>query len=350
MNLVVDTPPTDLPSRWAELLTVEPRLRIRDAAERLGVSEAELLLVDPDSHAVPLSGDWLALLGDVATLGTVMALTRNDHAVIEKVGTYAALEGNPHAAVLINKPIDLRIFARTWAHGFAVRTAKAGTTHSSLQFFDAYGTAMHKIYLKDPDMAAAFDAFITRWQKADVTDTPHFQPRPAILPAGPAPDGLDVQALRTAWQDLRDVHDFFGMLRTFNIPRLRAMEVVGTDLAWPLPVSAFRTALARAAEQQVPVMVFVGNRGCIEIHSGPIERVEIMGPWANILDPGFNLHVREDHIAAVWAVRKPTEAGFVTSIELYDANGENFLILLGERKPGQTERTDWRAVAEGLQS
>jgi hypothetical protein len=37
-------------------------------------------------------------------------------------------------------------------------------------------------------------------------------------------------------------------------------------------------------------MCFVGNRGCIQIHTGPVKNIKIMGPWLNVMDPGFNLH------------------------------------------------------------
>jgi hypothetical protein len=46
-----------------------------------------------------------------------------------------------------------------------------------------------------------------------------------------------------------------------------------------------------------------------------------MGPWLNVLDPGFNLHLREDLIASAWIVRKPTADGVVSSLELFDAGG-----------------------------
>ena len=47
------------------------------------------------------------------------------------------------------------------------------------------------------------------------------------------------------------------------------------------------------------VMIFTGNRGCIQIHSGPIKTLRPMGPWQNVMDPDFNLHLRRDHIAEV---------------------------------------------------
>ena len=66
-------------------------------------------------------------------------------------------------------------------------------------------------------------------------------------------------------------------------------------------------------------MVFVGNRGCLQIHAGPVHRVEMVGPWLNVLDPGFNLHLREDRVTAAWVARKPSGHGDIHALELYDA-------------------------------
>ncbi len=66
------------------------------------------------------------------------------------------------------------------------------------------------------------------------------------------------------------------------------------------------------------------------------------------MDPGFNLHAREDHIHAAWVVRKPTADGIVTSLELFDAGGNTIALLFGERKPGRPEDPAWRALTETL--
>jgi putative hemin transport protein len=95
-------------------------------------------------------------------------------------------------------------------------------------------------------------------------------------------------------------------------------------------------------------MVFVGNHGCIQIHTGPVKTLRAMGPWFNVLDPGFNLHLREDRIVSAWVVRKPTSDGVVTSLELFDAEDELIATLFGKRKPGEAERGEWRAFAETL--
>ena len=73
-----------------------------------------------------------------------------------------------------------------------------------------------------------------------------------------------------------------------------------------------------------------------------------MGPWVNVLDPGFSLHLREDRVAQTWLVRKPTADGIVTSVELFDAQGETIAMFFGERKPGTPEIAPWRELLAAL--
>jgi putative hemin transport protein len=86
----------------------------------------------------------------------------------------------------------------------------------------------------------------------------------------------------------------------------------------------------------------------IQIHTGTVTNLKPMGPWFNVLDESFNLHLREDMIASAWIVWKPTEDGTVTSLELFDAAGETIATLFGKRKPGQPEDEAWRAIVADL--
>jgi putative hemin transport protein len=155
---------------------------------------------------------------------------------------------------------------------------------------------------------------------------------------------VDAAALRQAWLGLRDTHDFFPMLRKHKATRRQAFRVAGADLALPLSPLAAAETFRLAAAGEVPIMVFVGNRAAIQIHTGPVRRLHPAGGWFNVLDPDFNLHLREAGVAAAWRVVKPTEDGAVTSVELLDEAGETVALLFGARKPSQPEREDWRAI------
>ncbi|KVN35106.1 heme ABC transporter [Burkholderia stagnalis] len=324
----------------------ERQLRNRDAAQALGVSEGEALAAFVGEHVVRLDARFPTMFEDMPRLGRVMALTRNEAAVHEKDGEYAQMSHDGPVGLALGD-IDLRIFYRHWASAFAVRDETAHGTLKSLQFFDAHGDAIHKVYLRAHSDHAAFDAFVERWR------APQQEPGLAVTPAVPkAPERadteIDVAGFRAAWDAMTDTHQFFGITQRFGVSRLQALRLAEPQYAYPVDTRALRHALKHAAGSGQPIMVFVGNAGMIQIHTGPVANVREMGTWINVLDPGFNLHVREDMIAAAWVVKKPTSDGIVTSVELFDRQGEHVALLFGERKPGRPERDDWRALVASL--
>ena len=170
-----------------------------------------------------------------------------------------------------------------------------------------------------------------------------------IAPAKPdatdRPDSeVDLEGLRTAWRAMKDTHEFFGMLAKFKVGRVQALRLVGQELARELPARALRSAMEAASADETPIMIFVGNRGCIQIHTGPVKRLVETHGWFNVLDPTFNLHLRDEGVARVFSVRKPTEDGIVTSIEAFDDRDRNILLMFGARKPGKPELEQWRAL------
>jgi len=97
-------------------------------------------------------------------------------------------------------------------------------------------------------------------------------------------------------------------------------------------------------------MIFVGNPGCIQIHTGPVQNLRSMGPWQNILDPGFDLHLRLDHLTEVWAVNKPTQRGDAISVEAFDREGQVILQVFGRRDGDRNHRPEWGEIVAALPS
>ena len=341
-----DTP--DLLHRIEALRAAEPRLRARELAERLGVTEAEFVAAGCGHTAVRLRPDWPALLHGLEALGPVMALTRNDSAVHERHGVYRNIQINGSQALVLDEGIDLRIFLGRWHHGFAVAEGASDAPRLSLQIFDADGTAVHKIYVTGQSDGAAYQALVSAFRAEDQSPALTVTPKAAATADGVADAGVDVAAFRAAWDALQDTHDFFPLLRRFGLGRTQALRLGGTERAEGIAVDAPRRVLELAAARGTPIMVFVGSPGVIQIHTGPVVRVEPMGPWINVLDPAFNLHLREDKVAAAWIVRKPTQDGTVTSVELFDDRGDTIALFFGKRKPGQPEDPAWRELVAAL--
>lgn len=339
--------PEQLRDDWQRLRAASPHLRIRDAAQVLGASEAALVALGCGQGTTRLRPMWQAILDRVPALGRVMALTRNEAIVSEVKGSYAPSVFEGTVGKVEGDAIDLRIFLHRWASGFAVRGEARGEVTRSLQFFDAHGTAVHKVFLERGGDAAAFDALAVEF--AHDAQSCHEATLPAPPPPAERPDAeVDVAGLLDAWGALADTHEFFGLLGRFGLTRTQALRLAEGRWTSPLPPGVLRPLLEGAAARELPIMLFVGSDGVIQIRSGAVRNVKVIDEWLNVLDPDFNLHVRAPLITQAWRVRKPTRDGAVTSVELFDRDGRNVLLVFGKRSDGGPELPAWRALAEGL--
>ena len=333
------------------------KARHRDIAEQLRLSEGELIAAhvgassdDPNVilQATRLRPDWPNTIASLEPLGEVMALTRNASCVHEKTGVYRKVSHQKHVGLVLGGEIDLRAFYQQWAHGFGVVEQTEQGVQRSLQFFDVEGTAIHKVFLKPGSNVDAYTGLVAHF--ADNDQAAGICTQAPVARSAELPDtAIDVAGLHKAWDSLRDTHEFFGLLKRFGVTRTQALRLAEPKYVQQVEADDCQSLLQAAAADGVSIMVFVGNPGMIQIHSGPIKKVAVMGPWVNVLDPGFNLHLREDHIASAWVVKKPTVDGLVTSLELFDAQGDTIAMFFGDRKPGKRELCEWRALIENIQ-
>jgi len=336
------TTPAEIRAYRAE----NPKLRERDIAANLGISEAALVAAEVGLTATRIDASPNRLLERAPDLGVVMALSRNESAVHEKIGVYENIEIGEKTSLTLGANIDLRIFNWVWAHAFAVTKTDGEAIRRSLQYFDKSGEAIHKVHLRPESNLEAYEKIVVDFRIEDQSQD--FVAQPFTKLATGRTEGFDVTELRDHWSQMTDTHEFFMMLRKLDIDRRAAVRSVGPDFAWKLADGVAAEFFAKAVESQVNLMCFVANRGIVQIHTGPVSNVAPMGPWLNVMDPSFHLHLRADHIAEAWAVRKPTKDGHVTSLEAYDKNGEMIIQFFGKRKEGNVEMAEWRALVESL--
>lgn len=357
-------PGSALSERWAKLRGEQPKLQIRDAARTLGTSEAELLATGLGKTVTRLS-DAEHAVNDIMLraldLGTVMALTRNEHGVLERTGvankakapaaTGDAEKDKENAARFravaggyLGGAIDLRFHFKNWKHAFAVvQPGRDGVTSRSLQFFDAQGNAAHKVYVKSEAGAAVFDKI--------VADFKHPQQSGALGIAAAAPKAaekadstVDVKEFQLAWKEMTDVHQFNRIVGEFKLTREQAMRLAPEGMAQKIPPQALRKVLDEAAKQQLPLMAFLGNGAVTQIFSGKISKTAASGEWYNVLDPEFNLHIRESALKSGYVVQR---AG-VTSVEFFDNDGELVVTFFGVRERGKPQTQAWVELTRAL--
>lgn len=343
---VTATKNEDLKQAWKNLREEQPRLRIRDAATELGVSEGELLATEIGETVIRLDSKPTEMLPEFDTLGRIMALTRNEEIVHERKGEYKNVEimkGHGTMGLAVNEDIDLRIFFDNWHFAFAVTSENPRGTMRSFQFFDIDGTAVHKVFLTDASNPENYEKIVEKYRSIDQTPSITVQAKPAK--AAEKPDAeVDAEGFRQAWAELKDTHDFFPMMRKFGVAREQALRLADREMAYRVDAQSFKFILEQAAAEKLPIMVFVGNAGIIQIHTGEVENVLEARGWFNVMDEKFNLHINQTEIKSAWVVRKPTVDGIVTSLEIFNGDGENVALFFGKRKPGIPEKEEWQAL------
>ncbi|HBO87466.1 MAG TPA: hemin-degrading factor [Verrucomicrobia bacterium] len=333
--------------KYNKLKNNNPMVRARDAAMQIGISEGELIASRLSKKIIRLSDSPEDILLELESFGEVMALTRNEHVVHERHGIYSngsfGTHGQMRSGIFLNPDIDLRLFMNHWKFCFSVIEESSKRILRSFQFFDQSGTAIHKVYVLNDDKHESFLELTDKYKNTEqmkYIETVPEDKKNLILDDG----DIDWQEFRFAWENLKDTHDFFPMIKKFKVERQQAFRKIGHDFAYLVGNNSARTVLNLARDKGCEIMVFVGNKGCIQIHSGPVEKLAPVGDWFNVLDPKFNLHLNEESIATTWVTKKPTVDGIVTALELFDGEGGIIATFFGKRKPGIPELDLWRQI------
>ena len=331
---------TELWQRYQDVKASGAAKYARDIAAVMGVSEAELTAARVGHDAVRLQDNARAILASLEKVGETKCICRNEYAVHEQVGAFTHQHLDGHAGLILNpRALDLRLFLSQWASAFHVNDGG----RESIQFFDPHGDAVLKVYTTDNTDSAAWQALI-----AEQT-----QSTPAPLALRPVEnaryaDTADGTALEKEWRAMTDVHQFFALLRKYNLSRQQAFRLVNDDLACRINTDALPRLLETLQQDGNEFMIFVGNRGCVQIFTGVLEKLTPMRGWINIFNSAFTLHLREETIDEVWVTRKPTIDGHVTSVELFAKDGTQIAQLYGQRSEGHPEQQQWRTQVDSL--
>ncbi|MDY0920468.1 hematinate-forming heme oxygenase ChuS [Leclercia sp. CFBP8987] len=331
-------------TRWLELKEQNPGKYARDIAALMNISEAELTWARVGHDAWRLHGEIREILGALEAVGETKCICRNQYAVHEQVGTFTHQHLNGHAGLVLNpRALDLRLFLHQWASAFHITETTARGERQSIQFFDHQGDALLKVYTTDNTDVSAWGDVLSRFIFAD-------NPPLALKATDPAVNvaSADAPTVDSEWRAMTDVHQFFGLLKRHSLTRQQAFRLVGDDLACQVDNSALSRLLNSAREDGNEIMIFVGNRGCVQIFTGAVEKVVPMKGWLNIFNPAFTLHLLEETIAESWVTRKPTADGHVTSLELFAADGTQIAQLYGQRTEGEPEQSQWRSQIDAL--
>jgi putative hemin transport protein len=286
MSLTPNATPEELRQAWQELKTKEPRLYTRDAAKKLGVSEAHLIALGVGDTSFRLKTDDLfAFFEGFAAFGESLFLVRNEAAVLEKD---AVLKFEDKGAFLSANGTGTHLaFAKaSIAHGFVVHAGQY--VKRGAQFFDAAGNAVVKAYIRDESKIPEFDGWAKQWFAAD--QSPAFAAQPAAdAAAGHHPHGHG-HSCGCSGGDGAHAHGHCGSAKSAPVA---------------LPPHSFKTLLEAAVKSGESVTVTVANGHALLSVTAPVFKLSVMGPWFNILDKELHMHLGENAVKSAAAVTDP---------------------------------------------
>ncbi|MGP3697301.1 ChuX/HutX family heme-like substrate-binding protein [Rhodobacter sp. NSM] len=323
------------PAEIRQARRANTRARARDFAESHGIAEAALVAAFVGPSVIALDAAPARLLGLAAGLGEALALTRNASAVQERQGRYGPLSSAGPLSMLTGDGIEFILDPCHWVHAFAVIDETAKGTKRSIQIFDAVGEAVHKLHLTPESDVAGFDRLVTELRLHDQPDD-----LPLLAPAmrGTPEGAADPVVIARLWDEAPSARSFAQRLASEGIPIVAALRAVGAARAKPLLPVAMTELLERASAGQVPLEIRAGNAGCLQIYRGPVDRILPAGYWINVMDPGYNLHLRTDHLASVHLTDRRPQGSL--AVEAHDAAGDLILEVTGG--PG------WQEIVESL--
>lgn len=355
-----------LSQRWAALRAAQPAISTADAARTLQVPEAQLLASAIGRDVVLLKNSQGAardLMRAALDFGQVRTQTANDAVLLERTGVATRLEqeegapapdpdgggegrGASFAGGYVGGAIDLRFNFDAWRYAYAVTQPGAdGWPERSLQFFDAQGAAIHKLFLTNEVAAGLFEQLARDFRAPD-------QHPPAFTAAAPAapperPDSaIDVAQFRQAWLALTDAGQFGAMLAQFGVTRAQALRLAPPGMVRQIGPAmapqALRTLLGEVARQRLAIMALVGNAGVTQMYAGPLAEAAGDGDALLAQAPGLRLRLRGGALRGGDVVLRAGAA----SVEFYGPDGEPAVTFFSAG--GRAQAPAWAALIRGL--
>lgn len=296
----------------------------------------------PTDQVVFLQGEWDALLGEVKRLGDVSVLTGNEALMNLASGTFERFEGGDGRAIIVSKGIDLRFFLGRWKYAAAILPASGSVP--GIAFFDGAGVPVFRVLLTETSNTAEFDAIVAQYKG----EKPALALETAVPKAAEAPSEETKVAFLEGWRKLQDTHEFSGLLRDHKVSRTEALRIAEGEFTAQLDPATYGALFEQLVDQEVAIMIFALNDGCVQIGTGVINELNRARGTLQLAEDDSRTLIKLDGVKEVWRVSKPTERGQIHSLELYDGNGEALAYLFGSEKGDSTSIVKWKDLLFAL--
>ena len=288
----------NLKSKWKKFQQDNPKVRIRDAAYQMKVSEAELLSTEiNETVSCLLIEDMTAFIKDVLKADKIMLLIRSDYVVHEKTIKTKNIRLEENQIIDLDKNdcsiLDFNIDA--FEYVFFQKKMHSNRELKSFQFFDKAGMAILKIYLKGKDLGF-FDEIDLKYKK-----TYNYEMQ----------SDLDINNSNLLDSKIK-----------INLP----FDTINSKTTCrDISVKSLRLILENASDMKTPIQIHALGLGTIQYHRNTVRNIVDYGPWVNVIDQKFNLHVLENGLTRASLIQYQFKDCQKYLINFFDKNNTHVL-------------------------
>lgn len=330
----------DIRLRWEQLKSYHPELSPTTAAEKLKLSEIELFQSARGENLKILNDHFGELFAEIEKIEPFKILIRNKSCIQEINGSFNIKNLKESEIIEISNDLgNLNIRMDELKYCFSIKFE----TENSFRFFDSKGSSVLRI-ITNPDInQKLFDKITEKFISKDQDAAIKIESAETVLNQNSAE--INLQEFHNDWKNLNTIDDFQQILKKHNLSRWQAVHNAPVDFfAAKIKNRKVVNLLEEIIESEIPIKIYTENSCCVQSYHGKIENSSWHGSWFNVFAPDFGFHFDSSKVIESRIVRKPTNAGIISSIECFDGNDEMMFEIFCDRENEDPELNEWRAL------
>ncbi len=317
----------------------QPNLGLKGWSQLLNSSEGELQASRLGHEEVRPLTDLFSLLYQLAGLGEVEIRSFNRSGWASYKGHFAppdlCLDCPGYLGLEFRSgSLRLQMNMESWYWGCAVTDYPEGKeTQKSLQFFDQAGERFLKLQATSETSAVGWSRLLQRFAPTPIASKPLFD---VTQPSCGLTCPKDMTSFTQEWRLMASPNQVHRLLKRHQASYLGSLQRLDKKFAREVSLDALEQLL-----KQVQALPSAPNKPCLEMRffaSGCLQEVvgELQAPRLHLKQMCLAyaegcMHLDPQCLEEAWVVRKPQGEGWVTSLEIFDDQGE-LIVQLQEHK------------------
>lgn len=328
----------EIKSKWKKLKSYQPELSSFNIAEKLKISQLELFLSALDEGFSIIRNDFNEIFDEIKNNENLKISVRNKSCVVEsKSGFMIKNQSENDFTEIQNHDISLLIQTSKIKACIAVKSSE----DTSIRFFDKYGDCVLRFILNSTDDISDefFDKFKTNTFEID------FEIEKYCVQSGQILTEFNLENFHNDWKNLENPADFKKLLSKYGLSRWQAVHHAPDGFfAQKILNRKIVNLIEEVNETQLVVSILSANNCCSINYTGKIEKVSFHESWFNAFGSNSGFHLNTSKIIESRIIRKPSNAGIISSAECYDRNYELIFEIFNHRDDDTPELNEWRAL------